>query len=66
METRIPFTKFKLQIKKTKGGSTCNGNGYKTKTLSFMIITQVGNGDDGNRCCTGDPKDFASIKISKK
>ena len=65
MEIKIPLTNFKIGIRINKGGSTSNGNGYKTRTLSFMIISKVGNGDDGNRCCTeiptGDPKNSGTL-----
>jgi hypothetical protein len=31
----------------SKGGSTCNGNGYHS--IHISISWKVGNGDDGNR-----------------
>lgn len=66
MEIKIPLTKIRLGFRANSGGSTCNGNGYKTKTLSFTVITEIGNGDDGSRGCTGDPKNFASVNTPKK
>ena len=50
MKIKIPFTKKTVQIRKTSGGSECNGNGYKHTTFEASIITKVGNGDDGSRC----------------
>ena len=57
-EMKIPFTKIRIRVGICDGGSTCNGNGYKTRTLSLTVITTVGNGDDGSRCCTVEPKNF--------
>jgi hypothetical protein len=49
MKIKIPFIRKYIEISKSGGSSTSNGNGYKHNTISFSIFTILGSGDNGNR-----------------